>query len=163
VRVPLYFGLSNYSAATLRIDFPGGVVEAVRGVDESNFYSIVSPSWQVARILSGDITWEDFALTFRMRLNRKPDIYQTLIQGFLLMEPEDMNWFCAQLLEIEDKQNRFVVEAGGTRYSIDRYCPHQGGDLSKGWLDQGNLWTCPRHRWHFALDKAIHAVCLEND
>jgi len=172
VQVPLYFGLSDYSGAILRIDFPMGVVEVVAGVAESNFYSIFSPSWQVARILSGDITWEDFALTFRMRLNRKPDIYQTLIQGFLLMEPEDMNWFCAQLLEIEDKQNRVVVEAGGTRYSIDRYCPHQGGDLSKGWLDQGNLWTCPRHRWHFALDKggqcltsdaSIHAVCLEND
>jgi UDP-MurNAc hydroxylase len=172
VRVPLYFGLSDYSEALLRIDFPRGVVEAVASIEDSDFYSIFTPSWQVARILSGDITWEDFALTFRMRLNRKPDVYQTLIQGFLLMEPEDMNWFCGQLLEIEDKKNRFVVEAGGTRYSIDRYCPHQGGDLSKGWLDQGNLWTCPRHRWHFALDKGgrcltsdatIRAVCLESD
>ena len=172
VRVPLYFGLPEYSSALLRIDFPRGEVEEVSGIDESNFYSVFAPSWQVARIVNGDITWEDFALTFRMRLNRRPDIYQTLIQGFLLMEPEDMNWFCAQLLEIEDKQNRFVVEAGGTRYSIDRYCPHQGGDLTKGWLDQGNLWTCPRHRWHFDLDKggrcltsdaSIHAVCLENE
>jgi UDP-MurNAc hydroxylase len=172
VRVPLYFSLSDYSGTLLRIDFQRGVAESVSGISDSDFYSIVTPSWQIARILSGEITWEDFALTFRVRLSRKPDVYQTLIQGFLLMEPEDMNWFCAQLLEIEDKQNRIVVEAGGTRYSIDRYCPHQGGDLSKGWLDQGMLWTCPRHRWHFALDKggrcltsdaSIHAVCLEND
>jgi UDP-MurNAc hydroxylase len=156
----------------LRIDFPRGVAEVVPEISEPDFYSLISPSWQVARILDKEITWEEFALTFRVRLNRRPDVYQTLIQGFLLMEPEDMNWFCAKLIEIEDRQNRIVVEAGGTRYSIDRYCPHQGGDLSQGWLDEGNLWTCPRHRWHFSFDKggrcltsnaSIHAVCLEND
>jgi UDP-MurNAc hydroxylase len=172
VRVPLYFGLSDSSSAMLRVDFPRCVAELVSGISEADFYSLMAPSWQVARILNGEITWEDFALTFRVRLNRKPDVYQTLIQGFLLMEPEDMNWFCARLIEIEDKQNRIVVEAGGTRYSIDRYCPHQGADLSQGWLDEGNLWTCPRHRWHFAFDKggrcltsnaSIHSVCLEND
>jgi UDP-MurNAc hydroxylase len=172
VHLPLYFGLSDYSAALLRLDFQRGVVEPVPAISDADFYSLFTPSWQIARVLSGHITWEDFALTFRVRLNRKPDIYQTLIQGFLLMEPEDMNWFCAQLLEIEDKKNRIIVEAGGTRYSIDRFCPHQGGDLSKGWLDQGALWTCPRHRWHFDLNKggqcltsdaSIHAVCLEND
>jgi UDP-MurNAc hydroxylase len=172
VHVPLYFGLSDQSAAMLRIDFLRGIVEPVPVISDADFYSLFTPSWQIARILNGQITWEDFALTFRVRLNRRPDIYQTLIQGFLLMEPEDMNWFCAQLLEIEDKKNRIIVEAGGTRYSIDRFCPHQGGDLSKGWLDQGTLWTCPRHRWHFDLDKggrcltsdaSIRAVCLEND
>jgi UDP-MurNAc hydroxylase len=139
---------------------------------ESNYYSLKAPSWQIARILEHAITWEEFALTFRMRLNRKPDVYQTLIQGFLLMEPEDMNWFCGKILEIEQRKNRIIVEAGGTRYSIDRFCPHQGADLSQGWLAEGRLWTCPRHRWQFALDKegrcltsngSIHAVCLEND
>jgi UDP-MurNAc hydroxylase len=172
LRIPLYFGLSDFSNIKLRIDFPRGVAERVSGISDSDFYSIVTPSWQIARVLRGDITWEDFALTFRMRLNRRPDTYQTLIQGFLLMEPEDMNWFCSQLLEIESKRNRIVVEAGGTRYSMDRFCPHQGGDLSKGWADEGALWTCPRHRWQFALDKGgrcltsdatVNAICLEND
>jgi UDP-MurNAc hydroxylase len=88
------------------------------------------------------------------------------------MQAEDMNWFCGGLLEIEQRRERIVVEAGGTRYSMDRYCPHQGADLSQGWLDQGRLWTCPRHRWQFALDKggqctaskgSVHAVCLEGE
>jgi UDP-MurNAc hydroxylase len=118
------------------------------------------------------MTWEEFALTFRVKLNRKPDVYQTLIQGFLLMEPEDMNSFCSKLLEIEQRQKRVVIEAGGTCYSIDRYCPHQGADLTQGWLTEGRYWTCPRHRWQFALDKegqcmtnkgSIHAVCLDHE
>lgn len=172
VRVPLYFGLCDGAGEVLRIDFPDNRVDRVPEIREQDYYSLRAPAWQIARILNGAISWEEFALTFRMRLNRKPDVYQTLIQGFLLMEPEDMNWFCSRLIEIEQRQKRIIIEAEGTQYSIDRYCPHQGGDLSQGWLADGRLWTCPRHRWQFSLDKdgkcltssgSIHAVCLEND
>jgi UDP-MurNAc hydroxylase len=170
--VPLYFGLSDTANKMLRVDFPSKTVEQVSGIQETDYYSLTTPSWQIIRVLDKVITWEEFALTFRVRLNRKPDVYQTLIQGFLLLETEDMNWFCRKLLEIEQNRNRTIVEAGGMRYSIDRFCPHQGGDLSCGWAEEGRLWTCPRHRWQFALDKngdcltsngSIHAVCLEND
>ena len=172
IQVPLYFGFCDSNGAILRVDFPPGNVECVPQIRESEYYSLKAPAWQIARVLNGAITWEEFALTFRMRLNRKPDVYQTLIQGFLLMEPEDMNWFCGRLLEIEQRGNRVIIEAEGTRYSIDRYCPHQGGDLSQGWPAEGKLWTCPRHRWQFALDKggqclgnsgSIRAICLDND
>lgn len=172
VTVPLYFILSDSGRQMLRIDFPQRKIEYVTAIRETDFYSLQAPFWQVARILNHAITWEEFALTFRMRLNRRPDVYQTLIQGFLLMEPEDMNWFCTRLLEIEQRRKRIIVEANGTRYSIDRFCPHQGADLSQGWLAEGNLWTCPRHRWQFNLDKegqcttsngSIHAQCLESD
>lgn len=172
VRVPLYFGFCDSAATMLRIDFPGNRVHRVPKIREQDYYSLKAPAWQIARILRRAITWEEFALTFRMRINRRPDVYQTLIQGFLLMEPEDMNWFCVRLLGIEQRQKRIIIEAEGTRYSIDRYCPHQGGDLSQGWPADGKLWTCPRHRWQFSLDKdgrcltsngSIHAVCLESD
>jgi UDP-MurNAc hydroxylase len=172
VRVPLYIGFSDVNAPILRIDFGKRSVVEVPCISDHNYYSLKAPAWQLARILDGRITWEDFALTFRMRLNRSPDVYQTLIQGFLLMEPEDMNWFCGRVLEIEQRGKRTIVEAGGTRYSIDRYCPHGGADLSQGWSDEGRFWICPRHRWQFALDRdgqcltsntSIHAVCLECD
>ena len=172
LHIPLYFGMSDFPGKLLRVDFPSRKVEQVPEVRESDYYSLKTPSWQIARVLDGAITWEEFALTFRVRLNRRPDVYQTLVQGFLLLEAEDINWFCGRLLEIERQNHRVVIEAGGTRYSIDRHCPHQGGDLSHGWLEEGRLWTCPRHRWQFALDRdgqcvnsagSIHAVCLEND
>jgi len=172
IRVPMYFGFTDSNRQLLRINFPAKAVEPVDGIAESDYYSLKAPSWQIARVLDHAMTWEEFALTLRMRLNRKPDVYQTLIQGFLLMEPEDMNWFCARILEIEQRGKRVIIEAEGTRYSIDRFCPHQGADLTQGWLAEGKLWTCPRHGWQFALDKegrcltstgTINAVCLEND
>jgi len=172
IRVPLYFGLSDGNGHMLRIDFGGKKVESVPEILEGDFYSVRAPSWQMARVLDGKTTWEEFSATFRVRLNRRPDVYQTLIQGFLLLEPEDMDWFCAKVLEIEQRKERIVIEAGGTCYSVDRYCPHQGGDLSQGWLSEGRFWTCPRHKWQFALDKegrcttsdaSIHAICLESE
>jgi UDP-MurNAc hydroxylase len=107
-----------------------------------------------------------------MRLNREPDVYQTVVQGFLRLEPEDMNWFCAKLLNIENNQERVVVEASGKRYVINRYCPHQGGDLSRGWVEAGRFLTCPRHQWQFDLENegdarnnegTINAVSLDDD
>jgi len=172
VHTPLYFALNDCSQQMVRVDFPKKKVEFVTQIHGSDYYSIRAPSWEVVRVLDGKLTWEEFALTFRMRLNREPDVYQTLVQGFLLMEAEDMNEFCVKLLDIEEQQKRTVVEAGGTRYAIDRSCPHQGGDLSRGWLEDARFWTCPRHRWQFDLQKggqcttsnaSIRAVCLEND
>lgn len=171
VNLPLYFRLSDMQGQMLRVDFPKQLVEVVSDFSESNYYSITAPAWEVARVLDGKLTWEDFSLTFRMKLNREPDLYQAVIHGFLVMESEDMNWFCSKLLDIEGQQERIVVEAEGCKYAVNRSCPHQGADLSQGWIDQGGLLTCPRHSWKFNLakggqcttnDSSINAIALED-
>lgn len=161
VKVPLYFCLSDDKDRLLRVDFPAKKVEAVSAVGEPNHYSVTAPSWEVARVLDGRLTWEDFTLTFRMRLNREPDVYQAVIHGFLMMEAEDMNHFCAKVLNAESRQERMLVEAGGCRFSVNRYCPHQGADLTHGWIEQGKYLVCPRHRWQFDLTK--QGKCTTND
>ena len=71
-----------------------------------------------------------------------------------------MNWFCERLLNIETNQERIVVECNGTRYAVDRYCPHQGGDLpslggggtgfSPVRVTSGNS-TCKTMEWRAAM------------
>ena len=172
VHTPLYFRLDDLPDRMLRVDFPTKTVEEVDGLSDGDFYSMTAPSWEVARVLDGKITWDDFSLTFRMRLNREPDIYHTVVQGFLRLEPEDMNRFCERLLRIETNQERIVVECNGTRYVVDRYCPHQGGDLRRAWVEEGRFLTCARHQWQFDLENegvarrnvgSVHAVCLDDD
>jgi len=171
VPVPLYFAFSDAPTALLRLDFPLKRVAKLPRVVDKSYYAITAPAWQVARVLDQQLTWEDFALTFRMRLSRSPDLYQALIQGFLIMEAEDLEWFCKKVETLEKLQSRIDVEAEGAPYRIDRYCPHQGGDLTAGWAE-GAHWTCPRHRWQFDLEKdgrcttsdcTIHAVRLQPD
>ena len=172
VQTPLYFRLDDAPKRLLRVDFPSREIEIASTIGQGSHYTIGAPSWEVARVLDGHVTWDDFSLTFRMRLDREPDVYQTLVQGFLRLEPEDMNWFCAKLLNIESNQERIVVEANGTRYAVNRYCPHQGGDLTYAWVEEGRYLTCPRHQWQFDLENggesrrnngSIHAVCLDEN
>jgi len=113
------------------------------------------------RVLDGHLTWEDFSLTFRMKLNREPDVYQTIMQGFLILEAEDLEAFCGHILALENNNERITVEAGGCRYSVDKLCPHQGADLSQGWIEEDRYLVCPRHRWRFDLHN--DGACTDND
>jgi UDP-MurNAc hydroxylase len=155
----------------IRVDFQRREVRPTTSVEEMDFYLISAPSWEIERVLDKKLTWEDFSLTFRMRLSRRPDLYQTLIQGFLIMEAEDLNYFCERLLEIQSRTERLIVEAGGCRYSINRFCPHQGADLGEGWIEDGRYLVCARHRWRFDLhgggrcetsNTSIDAIALED-
>jgi UDP-MurNAc hydroxylase len=154
----LYVGLLDCPEKLLRVDFRSGYVDVVGAIDDKdNFYSISAPSWEFERILDQRLSWEDFSLTFRMRLSREPDIYQTLVHGFLIMESEDLNHFCARLLDLEAATERIIVEAGGCRYSVNRFCPHQGGDLVQGWVEEDRYLVCSRHGWRFDLHKGGQA------
>ena len=154
----LYVGLLDCPDKLLRVDFHSGCVDVVDALDdEDNHYSMTAPSWEFERVLDQRLSWEDFSLTFRMRLSREPDVYQTLVHGFLIMESEDLNHFCARLLDLEAATERIIVEAGGCRYSVNRFCPHQGGDLIQGWVEEDRYLVCVRHGWRFDLLKGGQA------
>ncbi|TJY43930.1 MBL fold metallo-hydrolase [Cohnella pontilimi] len=161
VKIPLYFRLSDYLERMIRVDFQANKVEDAAEILEENYYSISTPSWEIARVLDGRLTWEDFTLTFRMQLKRDPDVYHVVIHGFLTMEPDDMNAFCSKVLNSEANCERVLVEAGGRRYSINRYCPHAGADLTGGWIEKDRFLVCPRHRWMFDLEE--DGRCLNSD
>jgi len=158
---PLYFQFSNEKECITRIDFKQKKAEAVSAIESGDFYRLEVPSYQLGRVLDGYLTWEDFSLTFRMRLNREPDVYQTIIQGFLILEAEDLEPFCSHILALENNNERITVEAGGCLYSVDKLCPHQGADLSQGWIEEDRYLVCPRHRWRFDLHQ--DGACMDNE
>jgi len=170
VTVPLYFRLDGSGKWMLRIDFGCRAIDYESVNRDSKYYEIVAPAWQIAKVLARELTWEEFSLTFRARLKRRPDAYDPVLHAFLVMEVEDIGRYCDLLLQIEAQEQRIIVEAEGKKFSVRRYCPHQGGDLSCGWIDHGRFLTCPRHRWQFDLLQGglcttnrtdIGAVCLE--
>jgi nitrite reductase/ring-hydroxylating ferredoxin subunit len=44
-----------------------------------------------------------------------------------------------------------VFLKGETFYAIADRCPHAGGSMGLGWIDEGEA-VCPLHRWQFNLD-----------
>lgn len=39
---------------------------------------------------------------------------------------------------------------GGSVVALSDRCPHQGGSLGQGWVEDGEA-VCPLHRWRFKL------------
>jgi UDP-MurNAc hydroxylase len=156
---PLYVSFTQ-GKDFIKVNFIKGLVTLVNEITESNHYSMKVNASDIKRIKEGYLTWEDYALSFRMRLNREPDVYQTLIQGFLILEKDDLNYFCDSLLELENKNEKITVEVGGSKYRINRFCPHQGADMKYSWEEDNRFVVCPRHGWRF--DVTNNGACLEN-
>ncbi|MEO7039641.1 MAG: nitrite reductase small subunit NirD [Candidatus Elarobacter sp.] len=49
-----------------------------------------------------------------------------------------------------DRREIALFNVGGTFYALDNTCPHQGGPLSEGWVEDNEV-TCPWHAWTFKL------------
>ena len=43
-----------------------------------------------------------------------------------------------------------VFRTGGEFVALFGRCPHSGGSLGHGWIEEGQV-VCPLHRWHFRL------------
>ncbi len=151
VTVPLYFYSNEAPHLMLRVDFKDRVVEYVEYIRDTSYFEIVAPAWQIESVLTRSLTWEEFSLTFRMRLKREPDTYDPILHAFLIMESEDLEGYCNLIVQIEAQEERIVVNSADKSYSVRRYCPHQGADLSCGSVVEGKFLTCPRHRWQFDL------------
>jgi UDP-MurNAc hydroxylase len=159
VERPLYVGLEELPDRLLRVDFAAHRIEEATRIEHAHRYTLRARAPDVARVLERRLTWDEFLLSFRHRMSRVPDQYDPLLHGFLAIEQQDLGAFCDAVLAAESRQERIEIEADGRRWSIQRYCPHQGADLAQAWV-QGSCLVCPRHRWQFDLER--HGRCQEN-
>jgi len=153
VGVALYVWLEELPERMLRIEFPSQRIEEVSALRDERRYTFKVRAGDVLEVLERKLTWEDFFLSFRFRLSRSPDEYDPVLHGFLALEAEDLASLCDSIRQVEANKERAIIEAGGARYAVHRYCPHQGADMTEGWVEGGHLLVCPRHRWQFDLEK----------
>jgi len=172
--VVLQFSLNEINDSSIFVNFDKKEINILdkNQNNSSATYEISSSAGDVGRLLDGYLNWEDFMLSFRHKLKRTPDIYQVAINGFLTMEKEDVPKFVENLMRLQNQRERITVEAGGVLYSIDKYCPHQGSDLTTHQIEDERFLICPKHRWSFDLenegkainaDATINAVDLDGD
>ena len=66
----------------------------------------------------------------------------------------------AALDELEEDEGKCVLvegrqvalfRVGDAVHAIDNLCPHQGGPLADGWVNNGQV-ICPLHGWEFSLE-----------
>jgi UDP-MurNAc hydroxylase len=158
----LFIAIKEIEYSFIKVDFINGAVHTTTTINDTQFYTLESSANEFYRILQGLQTWEDFSLTFRMRLNRAPDAYQSLIHGFLILEIEDMEHLCEKFKAFENNEERITVEVNNTIYTVNRYCPHQGADMKEATIEGDRYLVCPRHGWKFDLQqqgRCTTAIC----
>jgi UDP-MurNAc hydroxylase len=128
---------------------------------------IVTASTRYFSLMCGQERWQDVALSMRAAIERRPDLYNTIANIFLFSDEADLAEAVTQAMNVSTE--RVVIEHRGQQYEINRYCPHQGGDLAYAHIDEDMNVVCPRHSWKFDLNcegmckdsgMSIHAVRL---
>ncbi len=151
----LYFLINEYKHKAIEINFNDKKVKVV-SIEIVNrahkYYKISAPGWLYEMIVDNEISWTDFSLTFRAKISRKPNIYSSFIQGFILSEIEDLIYLSEMMDDSQNKTERIEVSDCKSNYTIDRYCPHMGADLKDVEISEGRYVVCPRHGWRFDLE-----------
>jgi UDP-MurNAc hydroxylase len=162
IKMPLYVRLAERPDRMLRVDFANARVEVTGSIQDGSFCTLEIRACDAARVLDQRISWEGLLLSMRTRLSRTPDVYDPMLYGFIAGEREDLRAYCDEISSSIARVERVVVEVGERRYRINRFCPHQGADLSKAWVEDGRYLVCPRHRWTFDLEnggKCTSSAC----
>jgi UDP-MurNAc hydroxylase len=135
-------------------------------VSNRNLYSIKAEKKYFALMCSNHHRWQDIYLSLRAHPYRKPDRFDNYINIFLFSDPENIRESFVSSLTISDE--RIVkVSPNGECYEVNRYCPHQGADLSDVEINEQNEIVCPRHSWCFSLDQlgkslnSSHTICAK--
>lgn len=117
---------------------------------DRGYYEITATAqvWQ-------DITWEklswyEWLLSFRFQIDRKPNEFNPVLDGFLVCEADEFEAFYQHYKE-RTTTATIVVHTDSKTYKVCSKCPHEGADLSHGWVD-GNHLVCAKHGWRFDLE-----------
>lgn len=156
----LYILLNNYNKA-IKVDFKNKTYE-IHNINFNSFnneiknklnvYTITVNAWQINKVLTGELTWEEMMITFRPKLSRRPDKFSTLLTAFLFQQNEDLEICFNVVLDRIKSDDKIVIETPlGEHYEICRKCPHQGQDMSNADIEDGRFLICPKHCWKFDL------------
>ena len=116
---------------------------------------VLTASTKYFSLMCGGDRWQDIALSLRANIERLPDVYNTIANIFLFADESNLAESLIRNLNLS--KERIVIEHQGQKYEINRYCPHQGGDLAYASIDDDLHVVCPRHSWRF--DLACEGMC----
>ena len=125
------------------------------GRDDAALYVLTFPAACLQDLLSGQSTWDDVFLSLRMRFEERTDRFIVHLKTLLrYMDPALFDAVLAQeqALASDGASDTFDVAVPGSRYRVQRRCPHAGTDLAtQGRLDPDGTITCLAHRFCYDL------------
>ena len=127
---------------------------------EQDFYIHYANSKTLNRLMNSSSSWGTYFLSLMFTNHRVPDIYDSILNLYLIsntdeeleygLENEELELGLKKLESIKDNKELIDIKSidGKKIVTCQRYCPHQGADLTYAEFD-GRYITCPRHSWKF--------------
>jgi L-ascorbate metabolism protein UlaG (beta-lactamase superfamily)/nitrite reductase/ring-hydroxylating ferredoxin subunit len=126
------------------------VVHLEPGDVEPQYRISVEARWLDA-VLTGRRSWEDLFLSLRIGAWREPDRYNDYLVG-LLKHADAGALEAVERFEGErDPDDTIVMSEGGREWTVSRYCPHAGEDLTHGAVIRDGVLRCLGHNFDFDL------------
>jgi 3-phenylpropionate/trans-cinnamate dioxygenase ferredoxin subunit len=63
----------------------------------------------------------------------------------------ELNFPSNNLLQVEVAGKKICIAKGEKLYACTAKCPHAGGTIADGFVDDMDIVTCPLHRYKFSL------------
>jgi ferredoxin-nitrite reductase len=165
-------GCGNHAVADIgllgkNIKLDGEVIEAVdvfaagaAGPEANAPIKIMEdvPVSDLAAVLAGLVRHGAFK-TMRQQLQRislAPDVVappEIKTPAEPIIRPDEIPESSAKMIRIKGDEMA-VFKRDGEVYAIQNICPHEGGQLSKGWLE-GDEVVCPLHGYKFHLKTGL--------
>ena len=105
--------------------------------------------------------WQEVYLTLRATYDRSPITFNTFVNLFLFSDVSNIRSGFLTTLSIADERMTVVNPVDGKNYEVNRYCPHNGADLSSVEADSNGRIRCPRHGWLFDINNGGRCVSAE--
>lgn len=165
IGMPVGFDITGPGGGQWAVDFRPGSEGVSNEMGECGYTYRFSSRW-LPSLLSGSTPWEDFFLSMRFEAWRDPDVYNDHLLGLLkFAEPEALE--AVEGFETSmDSDERITIHAEGKSYSIGRYCPHAGNDLSNtAEILPGGIVRCLAHHYEFELEtgRCVNGNCSPLD
>ena len=145
------FQIEGKFGGTWQIDFKNQPVKFNDKKISEPEYKFTIDSKYLNLILNDELNWEELLLSLRLRIGRKPDIYNGSLFALLQYGRDPLLIQRAENIELRSKCPITInVQHNHKMYKIQRSCPHLGEDLKNATIKNGIL-VCPRHQWSFDL------------
>ncbi|MGK2965769.1 MAG: MBL fold metallo-hydrolase [Tepidiformaceae bacterium] len=144
------FEMTGANPERILVDF-----RRVRGAckvyeDEEYFYRLTIDGRIMRMYLDHELHFDQLLLSLRFRAHREPDVFNEYLFMFLrFADPASYEQIERHAIQTSFDE-RFQLEHEGSRYTVQRYCPHAMGDLTRGEIVDGCI-VCPNHGWQFSL------------
>ena len=137
-------------AEEILVDFGDRAAPVRRYAGEPWIYRIRSERRFLNEILEHRLRWEELLLSMRVELSRVPDVYNEPLMVFLRFADARQYAAFESYETTRVAEDRFLLEHGERLLMVQRTCPHAGGDLSKGRIEDDCI-VCPVHGWRYSL------------